>query len=380
MQLDNKNKIPLYQQVYEILRNDIENGSLQEGSLIYSENQLASQYSISRMTARAALKKLESEGYVSCDSSLGRRVNKPHGTHSQTFEKEYPDNNSCIGIYPFEGYQYDDFYYREITDGLSNTAVEQRVNLKILSRKDIRSGESIKNLVERNRINGVIWSKASLSEEFYELQKNNIPVVLLNLKKNDYDHVTTNHYQGACYALECLIHMGHSKIAYLGASNDKWHLHERKRAYMDTLQKYGLETCSSWIMENQPVDAESRESDLKIFKGKDRPTSLFIGGGTLLTKAMEALSSMKLKVPEDVSVISIDCKSYDKQNVSGMAQPCEKMASIALEFLIKKIKGSYTEPIGIELDQIFVPGETCAFNSEILSLIKSIKKRRSHET
>ncbi len=56
--------VPLYYQLKQILRGQIEHGSYQPGDQLPSEPELTRQYGISRITARQALDELETEGLV----------------------------------------------------------------------------------------------------------------------------------------------------------------------------------------------------------------------------------------------------------------------------------------------------------------------------
>ena len=66
--------IPLYVQLYNQLRNAIDEGSFQTGKQIPSERRLAAEYGISRLTARKALSRLREEGYVSAHQGKGSFV------------------------------------------------------------------------------------------------------------------------------------------------------------------------------------------------------------------------------------------------------------------------------------------------------------------
>lgn len=66
--------IPYYQQLKEIIIEDIEKGKLKNGDKIPSERDLAEMYKISRMTARNAINHLEREGYVERRVGMGTFV------------------------------------------------------------------------------------------------------------------------------------------------------------------------------------------------------------------------------------------------------------------------------------------------------------------
>ena len=65
---------PLYLQLFNQLRLDIENGRFDKGQRLLSERRLAAKYGISRVTARMALKCLSDQGYVYIEPNKGALV------------------------------------------------------------------------------------------------------------------------------------------------------------------------------------------------------------------------------------------------------------------------------------------------------------------
>lgn len=62
--IDKKLEIPLYLQVYETIRETIEDGELSEGEVLMSERDISDFLSVSRMTVNKAITKLVDEGHV----------------------------------------------------------------------------------------------------------------------------------------------------------------------------------------------------------------------------------------------------------------------------------------------------------------------------
>jgi GntR family transcriptional regulator len=71
MALDYTIATPLYQQLEEILRDEIESGKRAAGARIPTENELSEQYNVSRVTVRKALAKLSELGYLERKSAKG---------------------------------------------------------------------------------------------------------------------------------------------------------------------------------------------------------------------------------------------------------------------------------------------------------------------
>lgn len=74
--LDPTGHVPLYHQIFLILRNRIYGGELSEGDLVPSEQDLTNEFGVSRITARRALNELADAGLVVRERGRGTRVVK----------------------------------------------------------------------------------------------------------------------------------------------------------------------------------------------------------------------------------------------------------------------------------------------------------------
>lgn len=66
--------IPLYEQMKDKIKEDIDNGTLVAGSRLPTENELSEQFHVSRVTVRKALEELVSLGYIEKKSAKGTFV------------------------------------------------------------------------------------------------------------------------------------------------------------------------------------------------------------------------------------------------------------------------------------------------------------------
>ncbi len=77
--IDKSSYVPLYIQVRDIIKDLIKTGKLKAGDQIPSENELSSEFNISRMTVRQASQELLREGYITIRRGEGTFVNSvPH--------------------------------------------------------------------------------------------------------------------------------------------------------------------------------------------------------------------------------------------------------------------------------------------------------------
>jgi GntR family transcriptional regulator len=77
MKLNGGSFMPLYQQLIESIKSDIDDGKYQYEQKIPSESDLSRNYSISRITIRRAVDELCNEGYLVKRQGMGTFVNKP---------------------------------------------------------------------------------------------------------------------------------------------------------------------------------------------------------------------------------------------------------------------------------------------------------------
>lgn len=61
---DGKAAIPLYQQVIDIIKNEINSGAYKAGTRIPNEFELAESYKVGRVTVRRAIEELVQQGYL----------------------------------------------------------------------------------------------------------------------------------------------------------------------------------------------------------------------------------------------------------------------------------------------------------------------------
>lgn len=371
--LDKKSSIPLYQQLAELLKIKILEGEIRSGHLMPSENALAKEYSVSRMTARATLKLLEDEGFLSCNGTKGRIVEGgseaiPHFSKNPEF---------VIGVYPFRDYYYDDIYYGEILDGVTEAALKNGVKLKFLL-KDPVLPENFKliELLYKEKIDALIRIRSNDFDlnEMMEIDRAGFKTIAFNadLTGSGANFITCDHYSGASMLLDCFCHMGHRKIACIMHNKVKFPCADesRWRAYRDALERYKLSFREEFLIEigsygiPGAVNKELDEKLEKLFCEKDRPSAIFVSRGGFLKKTIEKLSEMGFSVPGDVSVATFDdiLLPESMPRVTCVKQPIEKMAGTAVDILCNKLKSPGNQnPLELKLDAEFIPGNSCAF-------------------
>ncbi|NQV50291.1 MAG: GntR family transcriptional regulator [Candidatus Marinimicrobia bacterium] len=133
--IDKSSYIPLYIQVRDILKELINSGNLKPGDQIPSENELSTEFNISRMTVRQASQELLREGFINIRRGEGSFVNSvPHtqmllkleGFSSEMAKLGYRNHSRVMEIQKIESFDSFEMAY----SGLSKPAGEPIIRIK----------------------------------------------------------------------------------------------------------------------------------------------------------------------------------------------------------------------------------------------------------
>ncbi|MDZ7542836.1 GntR family transcriptional regulator, partial [Clostridium perfringens] len=77
--LDNNNSVPLYIQLYNFIKNEIQNGNIESKSKLPSKRKLSKHLEISQNTIESAYEQLIAEGYIISIPKKGYYVSELQG-------------------------------------------------------------------------------------------------------------------------------------------------------------------------------------------------------------------------------------------------------------------------------------------------------------
>ncbi|CUH97817.1 hypothetical protein P22_3963 [Propionispora sp. 2/2-37] len=92
--------VPLYYQLFTLIKNEIQNGTLKPGDLLPPESQLCSQYGLSRSTVRQALNQLVEENLVIRRRGKGSFVAEKKLSRNLNHLYNFTEDMFELGIYP----------------------------------------------------------------------------------------------------------------------------------------------------------------------------------------------------------------------------------------------------------------------------------------
>jgi LacI family transcriptional regulator len=151
--------------------------------------------------------------------------------------------------------------------------------------------------------------------------------------------VDIDHEKAAFDAVNLLISHGHRKIGMIsGTLQDPANGYSRFQGYKKALEKAKIPVSEEYIRVGN-YRYESGVEAMKYFvELKDRPTAIFGATDEMAIGAIHAIQDAGLRVPEDISVISVDnsrMASMVRPMLTTVAQPMYDIGAVSMRLLTK---------------------------------------------
>jgi len=171
-----------------------------------------------------------------------------------------------------------------------------------------------------------------------------VTVPAAGLGFNNLSSYATDDVAAAGAAVEYLIRMGHKNIGIIGgsASLQRGQIgYRRLHGAMNMLKKHGIPFDIDKQYEPGRFSIDSGyESTAALLKKNKKITALYCMSDVVAIGAVRAVTDLKLKVPEDVSVIGYDGIEYTRYSVPRLAtiqQDTSELARRSVEDLLMRI-------------------------------------------
>ncbi len=221
-----------------------------------------------------------------------------------------------------------------------------------------RSDKLIDTFLNRQVDGLIIAPGENLASQITLLQQQNIPFVLVDryFPEIHTNYVAMDNFNASCSAVQHLIDCGYQRIGMMTLKTSLFNMRERKRGYIETLQKNGIAFDESHltevVSENMKEHIESAISDLL---SQDVPVdALLFGTNVIAMHALKYINTLRIKVPEQLALVSFDRNdAWDifYAPLTHINQPLSQMAQLATKILLETIEGN------TEITQLSLPAE-----------------------
>ncbi len=197
-------------------------------------------------------------------------------------------------------------------------------------------------------------------ETIAKLRKTYMHLLCAGLQERDFgvDQVLCSGFSAAETCVHYLHSLGHSRICYLGETEDE----QRFEGYVHAMYEIGMQDVQGLALEASFSPAGGHDAVQALIERGTEFSAILCANDMLAVGALKALRERRLRVPRDVSLIGIndmETVRYIDPMLTTVAIPVDEMGKIAGKLLIDHIEGGHKKPVKAILPHQLIVRESC---------------------
>jgi len=166
-------------------------------------------------------------------------------------------------------------------------------------------------------------------------------VVSVNRNSTNYevDEVICDGQKISSMAVEHLVELGHTDIAYVGTCHNE----ARYRGFLETMKKHDIDVEPSWIIETRQTESEGFEAMKKILSMEEMPTGIYCANDITAIGMIKCLNTYRKNyyIPSIIASDDIEEAQNTKPMLTTVRLPKEDMGKFALYLLVDRMRGGH---------------------------------------
>jgi DNA-binding LacI/PurR family transcriptional regulator len=239
--------------------------------------------------------------------------------------------------------------------GVSQRAGHHRYGLMLfdVETPEQRAG-AFRDFARLDRVDGLlVISLPLLDDEVEALERDGLPVVMVDIGHPRVPHVVIDDARGGELATEHLLARGHRRIAFVGDRRQNpfgfTSSEQRRRGFRRALRRAGIRADPGLEARGRHGREEARELAAGLLRRDDRPTAVFAASDTQAVGVLEAAQELELRVPDDVAVIGFDDIDVAAPlGLSTVRQPLRQSGACGADILLAAIAGASPRPADLD--------------------------------
>lgn len=258
--------------------------------------------------------------------------------------------------------------FAEVARGIEDIANMYHYNI-ILCNADKRKEKEIRvvNTLLEKQVDGLLFMGGSVTEDHLQaFRSSNVPVVLCATtdEHGTMPSVDIDHESAAFDAVSSLTSSGHRRIAMIsGTLQDPSNGYARFQGYRRALEAAGIPYDESLVRVGNYRYESGSEAMRYFLELDERPTAVFAATDEMAIGAIHFIQDFGLRVPEDVSVISVDntrMASMVRPQLSSVAQPMYDIGAVSMRLLTKLMRKEPVDQLRVILPHELITRQSVA--------------------
>jgi DNA-binding LacI/PurR family transcriptional regulator len=240
-------------------------------------------------------------------------------------------------------------FYPEVLTGMTEALQNEGLNVMLFAGTSARGADDMVPLALRYRPDVIVVMAATISSRAaVEAAEAGTRVIFFNRYVPGVAalSVTCDNVLGGRQVADHLIDLGHRRLAFVAGLLDATTSVERWRGFAERCAERGLPTP---LKEEAGVFTHDTgyAAALRLLSLKDRPDAIFCANDILALGALDAMASLGLKAPGDLSVVGFDdisMATWPSYSLTTYRQPVRRMIAATMELARQIIAGDGEPP------------------------------------
>ena len=237
-------------------------------------------------------------------------------------------------------------FFSSVVSGIQDRANElgYQVLFNTGDRDPALEERAIESLLDL-RVDGLILASPRVDDEVVTRAAAAVPVVVLNRETTDdaTDSVTNDNITGARLAVEHLVGLGHSRIAFISGGRGSG-ARIRADGYRQAMLDFDL-ADEIQVSDGAHTEEGGERGAREILATRPLPTAIFASNDLCAIGAMNILEEAGIRIPEDISLIGYDnttLAALHHISLSSIHQPGGDMGRSAVDRLSERLASERT--------------------------------------
>lgn len=238
-------------------------------------------------------------------------------------------------------------FFSEVLHAITAKAEEEGFDVILqTSRSQADDLQKCESKIKQKLIKGIIMLSSPADESFFaQLDKYNIPVVVIGKVEGQYSHVysvDTDNYSDSIKLTDALIKSGHINIACLHAPLDYHVSVDRVNGYKKSVVDHKLELRKEWIVDGGYTHHSALEAARTLLGQSELPDAVFATDSLKLMSIYRAAAEKNLAIPQKLAVVGYSNETLSfilTPSPGGIDVPTQELGEQSCTLLFKLISG-----------------------------------------
>lgn len=241
----------------------------------------------------------------------------------------------------------DDSFFPTILASIEETALGLGYAVMVgFTGRNEKHGAAYGELLFNGRVDGMLVMDGGTGVDRFSGPKPELPVVQLfdRVYGPAVPIVRVDDLQVADLAVRHLAGNGHRRIAHIGGPAAAWHMTERRRGFIEAMERLGLAVDESLIVTCDGSWDGASTAMAQLLANPQPPTAVFCADDAMACAALAVCREHGLAVPRDMGLIGVNGSSDAERSFPALPTvhvPRSEIGARATDMLIGLIRGHH---------------------------------------